>query len=121
MLIYLTSREKLRDKLYYSKYTGGPKLISGQQDGVYYLTLINASNNPSISPFTDRSFAQPVTNLFPQRDKDTPASDPDSTKSFAVTDPIGNVVVNDVKKASQEKQLTNLSWTLMLVSVLQKS
>jgi len=75
------------------------KLISGQQDGVYYLTLINASNNPSISPFTDRSFAQPVTNLYPQRDKDTPASDPDSTKSFAVTDPIGNVVVNDVKKS----------------------
>ena len=73
--------------------------ISGQQDGIYYFTLINASNKPTIAPFTERNFAQPVTQLYPQRDKDTPVSDPESTTSFAVTDPIGQVVVDDVKKS----------------------
>ena len=36
------------------------KYINGEQDGVYYLTLTNASNAPSIAPFTAEKFSQPV-------------------------------------------------------------
>jgi len=50
--------------------------ISGVQDGIYYLTLINASNNPTVTPFRDESFAQPVENLYPQVNLDNPLSDP---------------------------------------------
>ena len=35
-------------------------LISGQQDGIYYFTLINGSNKPATAPFTNRNFAQPL-------------------------------------------------------------
>ena len=74
-------------------------LISGQQDGVYYFTLINASNKPSTAPFTNKNFAQPVINLYPQRDRDTPISDPESSTSFAESETIGSVIIDDVKKS----------------------
>ena len=74
-------------------------LISGQQDGIYYFTLINGSNKPATAPFTSRNFAQPVINLFPQRDRDTPLSDPDPATSFAESETIGSVIVDDVKKS----------------------
>ena len=74
-------------------------LIGGQQDGIYYLTVINASNKPGTAPFTNRKFAQPVVNLFPQRDKDTPLSDPEPTSSLADSETIGSVIIDDVKKS----------------------
>jgi hypothetical protein len=74
------------------------KYINGEQDGVYYLTLTNASNAPSIAPFTAEKFSQPVKELFPQINRDNPKADPEETKSFAVSSLIGEVVVNDVRK-----------------------
>ena len=73
--------------------------VSGLQDGIYYLTVLNSSNAPAIEPFTGENFSQPVINLYPQRDKDTPVSDPESTTCFASSTPIGEVVVDDVKKS----------------------
>ena len=67
--------------------------IAGKQDGVYYLTVVNASNKPTVSPFKELSFSQPLTQLFPQTNRDTPNSDPSETTSFAVPDTIGKVVV----------------------------
>jgi hypothetical protein len=32
------------------------RYIAGEQDGVYYLTLVNASNAPSVAPFTSEKF-----------------------------------------------------------------
>ena len=74
-------------------------LISGKQDGIYYFTLINGSNKPATAPFTNRNFAQPVVNLYPQRDKDTPTSDPEPSTSFAESETIGSVIIDDVKKS----------------------
>ena len=73
--------------------------VSGQQDGIYYFTVINASNKPDVSPFNTQEYTQSVINLYPQRDKDTPVSDPDSSISFARSTPIGEVIVDDVKKS----------------------
>jgi hypothetical protein len=75
------------------------KYINGEQDGVYYLTLTNASNAPSIAPFTAEKFSQPVKELFPQINRDNPKADPEKAQSFATSSLIGEVVVNDVRKS----------------------
>ena len=73
--------------------------IKGEQDGIYYLTLLNASNKPSVEPFTTDKFSQNTPNLYPQIDRDTPNSDPDAAISYAVSDPIGEVIVDNVKNS----------------------
>ena len=43
--------------------------VTGVQDGVYYLTVVDSTNTPQIAPYNDRnkfSFAQPIKDLFPQ-------------------------------------------------------
>ena len=75
------------------------KYINGEQDGVYYLTLTNASNSPSIAPFTAEKFSQSVKELFPQINRDNPEADPEKAQSFASSSLIGEVVVNNVRKS----------------------
>ena len=71
------------------------KYIAGIQDGIYYLTVINNSNNPTVTPFRDQSFSQPIENLYPQINLDNPESDPDVSISHADPNIIGKVVLND--------------------------
>ena len=50
----------------------------GEQDGIYYLTVIDSSNKPSVAPFNGSdnfTFSQPVLNLYPQLDRDNPISE----------------------------------------------
>ena len=82
------------------------KWVSGEQDGVYYLTLLNASNKPTVSPFGEESFSQPIKELYPQTDRDTPNADPDETRCFVESDLIGDVVVNNVKNSITKETLT---------------
>jgi len=84
------------------------KYISGQQDGVYYLTLVNASNAPTVSPFTAEKYTQPVKELYPQTNRDNPVSDPDATTCFASSSTIGEVVVDDVRKSITKETLTKV-------------
>jgi hypothetical protein len=79
--------------------------VANIQDGVYYLTLINHSNNPTVTPFSEEGFAQPVENLYPQANNDTPNSDPDASDSHALPDLIGKVVVNDPQKSITKETL----------------
>jgi hypothetical protein len=73
--------------------------IPNVQDGVYHLILINNSNSPTVTPFADQKFSQPVQYLYPQQNRDNPTSDPDAAACFAVPDPIGQVIVNDSQKS----------------------
>ena len=73
--------------------------ISGKQDGIYYLTVLNSSNAPAVAPFTGDKFTQPVKYLYPQVNRDNPVLDPAATTTFAVSDPIGDVTVDDVRKS----------------------
>ena len=82
--------------------------IENVQDGVYYLTLINHSNNPTVTPFRENSFAQPVENLYPQLNNDNPDSDPDASKSHALPDTIGKVVINEPQKSITKETLESL-------------
>ena len=73
--------------------------VPGKQDGIYHLTIVNSSNSPTVVPFTEEKFSQPVRELYPQINRDNPSSDPQPTKCFASSSTIGEVVVNDVRNS----------------------
>lgn len=73
--------------------------IRNVQDGIYYLTLIHHGNRPIVVPFKDEVYSQPIANLYPQTNLDNTNSDPDSTICHALSDKIGQVVVNDFQKS----------------------
>ena len=81
--------------------------INGQKDGIYHLIAINASIKPIVSPFnTDEyNFSQPLQNLYPEFNRDNPLSDPVATKSHALSNPIGQVVVNEPQKSLTKENL----------------
>jgi hypothetical protein len=80
--------------------------IKGKQDGIYNLIVLNSSNSPNDTYFKDSKFLQPVINLYPQVDKDNPISDPKESKSFALSDTLGKVVLNNPEN-SETKESTN--------------
>jgi hypothetical protein len=80
--------------------------IPGQQDGIYYLTVLNANNSPSVLPFNSLRFSQPIQNLYPQINRDNPKSDPKESISFALPDSLGKVVVDDPQNSITKETLT---------------
>ena len=88
-------RKDYKNIYYILRYNEVQPYIFGEQDGIYYLTVLNASNTPVISPFKDESFSQPVKDLYPQNNKDNPKSDPKESTCFALSSLIGSVVTDD--------------------------
>jgi len=85
---------------------------SGEQDGIYYLTVIDSSNKPSVAPFNssdDFSFSQPILNLYPQLDRDNPVSEAPVAKSYALPDKLGKVVIDDPKSSITKKSLERVN------------
>ena len=82
--------------------------VFGSQDGIYYLTLINHSNSPTVTPFSVQKFAQPIENLYPQTNKDNPNSDPNASDSHALPSTIGEVVINDPQNSITKETLESL-------------
>jgi len=99
-------RKRYKDTYYLYRNSESQKFVAGEQDGIYYLTLLNSSNNPSVVPFRNESFPQPVQELYPQTDRDNPVSDPQESRSFAQSSLIGDVVVDDVKNSITKETLT---------------
>ena len=81
--------------------------IKGKQDGVYHLLLVNASNAPTITPFTGDSYSQPIQSLYPQTNRDNPVSDAPASKCFAVPQNIGQVAINEQQKSITRETLEN--------------
>jgi hypothetical protein len=92
-------RKQYKDTYYVYRSQEAQKYVAGQQDGIYYITVLNGSNSPSVAPFTDEKFSQPVKELYPQINRDNSKSDPDSTTCAASSSLIGEVVVNDVRNS----------------------
>lgn len=82
--------------------------VQGEQDGIYYLTVLTSSTSPNIAPFTHLEFSQPVKNLYSQIDKDNPNEDPDSADSYALPDPLGQVVVDDNENSITKTTLNEI-------------
>ena len=71
--------------------------ITGTQDGIYYLTVLNSSVSPTVTPFTGEKFTQPIKYLYPQVNRDNPVADPDAATSHALSRTIGETTINDVR------------------------
>ena len=76
-------KKRLNNTFYVYNHSEIQPYIAGEQDGIYYVTLLNSSNSPTISPFTGDKFSQPVKELFPQTSRDNPVGDPAASKCFA--------------------------------------
>jgi hypothetical protein len=97
-LPYFT-RKKYKDTYIIYRTQEIKKYIPGEQDGVYHFVVINSSNIPNITPFSDIKLTQPVQNLYPQINRDNFESDPLPSVSFASLSTIGEVLINDPQRS----------------------
>ena len=88
--------------------------VQGKQDGIYQLFLINNSNSPTVSPFQESNFSQPVQFLYPQLNRDNPNADPRSSRSFALSSPIGQVVINNPENSLTKESIEKVSTDLKI-------
>ena len=102
-------RKRYTDTYYVYRLSESQKYISGVQDGVYYLSVLNASNSPTVAPFTADKYSQPVKSLFPQTSRDTVVSDPEPTRCFAQSNLIGLVDVNDPKNSVTKETIDKIN------------
>ena len=88
--------------------------VAGSQDGIYHLSITNASNKPSASPFSTERYSQPIENYYPQTNRDNAKSDPKEADSYAVSSPIGQVVLNDLQNSVTKEtiDLGILDWNV---------
>ena len=77
-----------------------------RQDGVYHLICVDSSISPTVNEFDANRFNQNITDLYPQFDADNFTMDPEHAASFAINEPIGKVVTNDLRN-SVTKEFTN--------------
>jgi hypothetical protein len=99
------TRTRLKETLYIYRSQEIQKYSPGEQDGIYHLLVINSSNIPSVSPFTDLRFSQPIENFYPQLNRDNPNSDPKAAISFALPTPVGQVVIDDPQSSITKEAL----------------
>jgi microcystin-dependent protein len=83
------------------------KYSQGSTDGIYHLTLLAFKNSPSIAPFNDNTykFSQPIENIYPTQNFDTPIADPEPSISLASRKLIGKVSVNDKQKNTSKESM----------------
>jgi hypothetical protein len=104
------TRKRYNDTYYIYRTEEVHEYIPNVQDGVYHLTILNSSNSPSVAPFTNQKFSQPVQNLYPQLNRDNPDTNPEASTSFAISSPVGQVVINDPERSiTREALQKNLS------------
>ena len=85
---------------------------SGEQDGIYYLTIIDSGNTPAVAPFNDSdkfAFSAPVINLYPQLDRDNPNSNPNPSQTYASSNILGDVSVDDPINSITRKSLQRIN------------
>ena len=102
-------RKRYSNTYYVYRLSESQKYISGEQDGVYYVSVLNASNSPTVAPFTVDKYSQPVKSLFPQTSRDTIVSDPKATKCFSDPSLIGLVNVDDPKNSITRETLDKIN------------
>ena len=80
----------------------------GVNDGIYYLTLLNASVSPATSNFDDFSFSQQTVDVYPTFDRDNPLADPAPAISVADNETLGLVTTTDgaSPNPNEDKQLS---------------
>ena len=91
-------RTDLKSNIYLFRNTLISEYIDGSQDGVYQVFALNSSNTIQ-EEYTNLNYSQNVVDLYPQLDRDNVNENPQSTKSFALRSPLGQVNTNDPLKS----------------------
>ena len=99
------SRSKFRQTIQVYRSQEVQQYVPGARDGVYHLLVINNSNVPDAPEFSEFSFSQPITNLYPQKNKDNPISDARASASHALDTPVGQVIVNEAQNSITRETL----------------
>jgi hypothetical protein len=119
------TRKKYKNTFYVYRAEEVQKHVPGSQDGIYYLIVLNASNSPITTPFTSLNYSQPVQNLYPQKNRNNPTSDPKETNSFALSEPLGQVVVDEpqysITKETLQKTFLEQSIGIGLTNIISNS
>ena len=79
--------------------------ISNKQTGIYDCLVITSDNKPVVSPFNNQRYSKPITNLYPQLNRDNPRSDVPASKCHASSDTIGQVAINDPRNSISKETL----------------
>ena len=86
---------------------------ASEQDGVYSLTVVDAANTPTVTPFDDStnfSYPAPISNLYPQYDRDNPNFNPNPTISYALPSPLGDVDIDEPKNSITRSTIDKRYW-----------
>ena len=100
-------RKRYNDTLVVYRVNQIQEYIPNKQSGVYDLLVVSAGNKPVVSPFTNQRYSQPITNLYPQLNRDNPESDVPAADCFASSDIIGEVVINDPRNSLTKETLAS--------------
>jgi len=92
-------RNDLQGNLYIYRNEVISPYIYNQQDGIYHLYVLNASNTVNANLFTNLEYGQLPVDLYPQLDRDNINDNPPSAKTFAKRSPIGAIDTNDLKNS----------------------
>ena len=82
--------------------------IENFQDGIYHLTCLTGSVNPTSSYFSSFGYSQNVVNLYPQLDRDNYLMDPKASISIAKNDPISEVITDDLRNSITKEFVNDL-------------
>jgi microcystin-dependent protein len=119
------TRKKYKNTFYIYRAEEVQKHVPGTQDGIYYLVVLNASNSPVTAPFTTLNYSQPIQNLYPQKNRNNPTSDPKETTSFALSEPLGQVIVDEpqysITKETLQKTFLDQSIGIGLTNIISNS
>ena len=102
-------RKRYNDTYYIYRLSEAQHYINGEQDGIYYVNVLNSSNTPTVAPFTEEKFSQPVKELFPQTSRDNAVSDPESAQCFAASKLIGLVETNDPRNSITKETIDKIN------------
>ena len=79
---------------------------------VYIMLYTLNANNAIQSQFTDLKYSQNVTDLYPQLDRDNVNANPNSSTTYALRSPLGEVQTDDLKKSITRETTNKLLTTL---------
>ena len=104
------SRVDFENGVYYTyRVAERQKYLRAEQDGIYYLTLLESSIKPTVAPFTNEKYSQPVKSLFPQLRRDDPVSNPEPAQSHVRSSLIGQVDISDKRHSITRKAFEDYS------------
>ena len=104
-------RNDLQQNLYIYRNEVISPYVEGQQDGIYHLYVLNASNGIP-EEFVNLKYSQSPVDLYPQLDRDNIETNPPSAKTFALRAPIGDTNTSDLKKSITRETIDKLTTSL---------